>query len=179
MTSQGHGWDGPFWVFKRWFAIQNQHLHTEEHHKKEICKKYCIDSKLFVPSPRKTLAIKPRHLEEREPISRSNKTDDMSSGKQNETNTRETFRDSEPQPYLTTKDLKRYYFGSKTYERNEKPKTFKMSTPGRNPKKVRGTATERTKETKKSRETSGSVEDIETDMLVASVQRWSDFYDSL
>lgn len=56
-----------------------------------------------------------------------------------------------------------------------------MSTPGRNPTKVRGTATERTKETpsKKSRETSGSVEDIETDMLVASVQRWSDFYDSL
>lgn len=98
------------------------------------------------------------------------------SGKQNETTrTHETSR--EPQPYLTTKDLKLYYFGSKTYERNEKPKTFKMSTPGRNPKKVRGTALERTKETpsKKSRETSGSVEDIETDMLVASIQRWSDF----
>lgn len=105
------------------------------------------------------------------------------SRKHNETNIRKTLRDSEPQPYLTTKDLKLYYFGSKTYERNEKPiaKTLKTCTPGRNPKKVRGTGKERTKEapSKKSRETSGSVEDVETDMLVASVQRWSDFYDSL
>lgn len=92
----------------------------------------------------------------------------------------------EPQPYLSTKDLKLYYFGSKTYERNEKPKTFKMPTSSTDLRKAPKPAQRLTENVRTKTSSASSsvedidiVEDIDTTELLASVKKWSDFYDSL